>query len=70
MKGTCFVSIRRCCSATLCCWSCEIVSVQQKDSVASVSTRQASNCSEAWLVVPGQLLAVSTGFLIFTGEER
>ena len=33
--------------------------------MASVSTRQASNSSEAWLVAPGPLLGVSTTFLYF-----
>ena len=37
--------------------------------MASVSTRQASNSSEAWLMVPSPLLGVSTTFLFFTGEE-
>ena len=63
-----FVSLHHCSSVTL-CRSCEIVSVQPEDGVASVSTRQASNSSEAWLMVPSPLLGVSTTFLFFTGEE-
>lgn len=37
--------------------------------MACVSTRPASNNRKAWLVVPEQLLDVSTSFLLFTEEE-